>query len=203
MTLAFDFEETPVLETKRLRLRRILPSDLAAWAEIWQCASVRRYLLEFEGSPDDSAVWSIMEWAERIFNRKTGIRWAITLKPKDRMIGSCGFHLYEAHHSRLEIGYELHNAYWRRGIMTEAVAAVLRFCFDCLHVHRVEADVTEGNVASAALLRKLGFVLEGFWRERVYSRGAYHGMWQFGLLEPEYRGHAGAERSDFQRRHFE
>ena len=70
--------------------------------------------------------------------------------------------------------------------MTEAVAEVLRFCFDCLNVHRVEADVTEGNVASAALLRKLGFVLEGLWRERVYSRGAYHGMWQFGLLEQEY-----------------
>ncbi|MCY4536659.1 MAG: GNAT family protein [Chloroflexi bacterium] len=187
MTLAFDFEEAPILESERLRLRRIHPSDLAAWAEIWQCARVRQYLLEFEGAPDDSAVWSIMEWAERIFKRRTGIRWAITLKPKDRMIGSCGFHLYEAQNRRLEIGYELHSAYWRRGIMTEAVSEVLRFCFDCLSVHRVEADVTEGNAASAALLRKLGFVLEGLWRERVYSRGAYHGMWQFGLLESEYR----------------
>lgn len=184
--MSFDFNEAPVLQTERLRLRRILPSDLAAWAEIWQCASVRRYLLEFEGAPDDSAVWSIMEWAERIFKQKTGIRWAITLKPKDRMIGSCGFHLYDAHNSRLEIGYELHSAYWRRGIMTEAVAEVLRFCFDCLNAHRVEADVTEGNVASAALLRKLGFALEGTWRERVYSGGDYHGMWQFGLLEHEY-----------------
>ena len=86
--------------------------------------------------------------------------------------------------------------------MTEAVAEVLRFCFDCLNVHRVEADVTEGNVASAALLRKLGFVLEGLWRDRVYARGAYHGIWQFGLLELEYRQHMGNKCPDFSRRHF-
>ncbi len=185
--LGFNFEETPTLETERLRLRRILPSDLAAWAAIWQRDRVRQYLLEFESAPDDSAVWAIIEWAERIYKQKTGIRWAVTLKPTERMIGSCGFHLYEARNRRLEIGYELHDAYWRKGIMTEALAEVLRFCFDCLCVHRVEADVTEGNAASAALLRKLGFSLEGLWRERVYARGVYHGLWQFGLLEREYR----------------
>ena len=81
--------------------------------------------------------------------------------------------------------------------MTEALGEVLRFCFDCLMIHRVEADVTVGNAASAALLRKLGFVLEGEWRERVYSRGAYHSMWQFGLLEPEYRQHRGVDAGDF------
>lgn len=190
--LVFEFEEAPVLETERLRLRRIVASDLAAWAEIWQSAEVRRYLLEFETAPDDSQVWSIMEWTNRIWGQKSGIRWAITLKPNDRMIGSCGFHLYQAQNRRLEIGYELHHNYWRQGIMTEAVAAVLRLCFDCLRVHRVEADVAEGNAASAALLRKLGFVLEGLWRERTFARGSFHSMWQFGLLEPEYRRRAGA-----------
>ena len=191
--LPFDFEQVPVLETERLRLRRIVASDLAAWAEIWQSPRVRRYLLEFESAPDDSEVWSIIEWADRVFKQRTGIRWAITLKPNDRMIGSCGFHLYEVQNRRLEIGYELHHCCWRQGIMTEALGEVLRFCFDCLMIHRVEADVTVGNAASAALLRKLGFVLEGEWRERVYSCGAFHGMWQFGLLEPEYRQHVGAE----------
>lgn len=189
--MAFDFAEVPTLETERLRLRRIQAGDLAAWACIWQCDAVRRYLLEFETAPDDSQVWSIMEWAERIFKRKTGIRWAITQKAQHRMIGSCGFHLYDAQHRRLEIGYELHKDYWRQGLMSEALAAVLRFCFDCLQAHRVEADVTEGNVASAALLRKLGFVLEGLWRDRVYARGAFHGMWQFALLEQEYIRHLG------------
>ena len=71
--------------------------------------------------------------------------------------------------------------------MSEALGAVLRFCFDRLGAHRIEADVTEGNVASAALLKKLGFTLEGVWRERVFWRGRFQSMWQFGILAPEYR----------------
>ena len=188
---SFDFQSVPVLETERLLLRRIAASDLPAWAEIWQSPQVRQYLVEFETAPDDSAVWSIIEWADRIFQQKTGIRWAITLKPDDRLIGSCGFHLYKPEHRRLEIGYELHHGYWRKGIMTEAVAELLRFCFDCLQVRRIEADVTEGNAASAALLKKLGFVLEGVWRERVFWRGSFHDTWQFGILASEYGRLAG------------
>ena len=103
------------------------------------------------------------------------------------MIGSCGFHLYDKRDSRAEIGYELHADYWRQGIMFEATEAVLAFCFERLGVRRVEADVVEGNAASAALLKKLGFTLEGVWRERVFKRGAYHSLWQFGLLADEYR----------------
>lgn len=71
--------------------------------------------------------------------------------------------------------------------MSEAVGALVQFCFDQLAVHRIEANVTCGNEASAALLRSLGFQLEGTWRERVYWKGAFHSLWQFGLLEPEYR----------------
>ena len=183
----YNFEEVPELCTERLRLRRIVPADLPAWAEIWNSPQVMRYLIDFETVPSDSEVWSIIEWADRIFKERSGIRWSITLSPCDRMIGSCGFHLYDAHNRWLEIGYELHHDYWRRGIMSEAITALLLFCFDRLEVHRVEANVTVGNEASASLLRHLGFTLEGTWRECVYWCGRFHSFWQFGILEPEYR----------------
>ncbi len=183
----FDFAETPTLETDRLVLRRILDADRRDWLAVFRSPDALDYLIDFDQPPREEDMDEIVGWAERIFVAKTGIRWAITLKPSDQMIGSCGFHVYDTRNQKLEIGYELHSAYWRRGIMTEAVAAVLRFCFERLEAHRVEADVTEGNVASAALLKKLGFTLEGVWRERIYWRGSNQSMWQFGLLAPEYR----------------
>ena len=182
----FDFAETPTLETHRLRMRRITEDDHRDWLAVWHSPGVLDYLIDFHGQPDDAVGRDIIEWAERIFSEQSGIRWAITLKPSDRMIGSCGFHLYARSHRRAEIGYELHSDFWRQGIMTEAVSALLEFCFTELEAHRVEADVVEGNAASAALLRKLGFTLEGIWRERVYQRNAYHSLWQFGILAPEY-----------------
>jgi len=184
---AFDFADVPTLETERLCLRRISANDHLDWMAVWHSPGALDYLIDFDDAPQDDVGREIIAWADRITQEKSGIRWAITLKPADRMIGSCGFHLYERRHRRAEIGYELHSDYWRRGIMTEATAAVLCFCFDRLRLHRAEADVVEGNVASAALLRKLGFTLEGVWQDRVRNRGAFHSLWQFALLEPDYR----------------
>ena len=189
----FDFAGAPTLETDRLRLRRITRDDHDDWLAVWHSPGALDYLIEFEGAPQDDVAGEIIAWAERIARQGSGLRWAIALKPMDRMIGSCGFHLYERRHRRAEIGYELHSDYWRRGIMSEAIAEVLRFCFDRLGLHRVEADVVEGNAASAALLKKMGFKLEGVWRERARNRGAFHSLWQFGLLEPEYRARIKAD----------
>ena len=183
----FDFAETPMLETPRLLLRRITEADHDDWLAVWHSPGALDYLIDFDGKPDERVARAIIDWARRIFDEKSGIRWAITLKPLDRMIGSCGFHLLNPRDQRAEIGYELHSDYWRRGIMSEAVGAILAFCFDALSLHRVEADVVEGNAASAALLKKAGFTLEGVWRERVYKRGSYQSLWQFGILAPEYR----------------
>lgn len=182
----FQFNETPTLETERLTLRAISAADLDDWLAVWRSPGALDYLIDFEGAPQKAMGREIVEWTERIFAEGSGIRWALTLKPKDRMIGSCGFHLYDRRHQRVEIGYELHSQYWRQGLMTEAVNAVLGFCFEALAAHRVEADVVEGNAASAALLNKAGFTLEGVWRDRVYKRGAWQSLWQFGILKPEY-----------------
>ncbi len=183
----FDFSVAPALETDRLRLRRINLGDHDDWLAVWRSPGALDYLIDFDSLPTPEVTREIIDWAERIFREQSGIRWAITLKPADRMIGSCGFHLYAQRDRRAEIGYELHSDYWRQGIMTEAAEAVVGFCFERLGLHRVEADVLEGNVASAALLKKVGFMLEGNWRDRVFKRGAYHSLWQFGLLAPEYR----------------
>ena len=182
----FQFDEVPTIETERLILRRITTNDLGDWMAVWRSPGVLDYLIDFDGMPQDEMGLEIVEWAERIFVAKSGIRWALTVKPCQQLIGSCGFHLFDRRDQRVEIGYELHADYWRQGIMSEAVRAVLEFCFDTLGVHRVEADVVEGNAASAALLKKAGFTLEGIWRDRVYKRGAYQSLWQFGVLKPEF-----------------
>lgn len=184
---AFDFSTFPMLETERLMLRRIVPDDVEAWLDVWHNADVMRYMIDFEADPTTTEdVIPIIEWADTIFNKQTGIRWAMTLKPADMMIGSVGFHLYAKIHRCAEIGYELHPDYWRKGLMFEATQGVLDFCFNQLNLHRAEANVTVGNIASAELLKKLGFTQEGTWRDKVYNQGQFKSLWQFSLLENEY-----------------
>lgn len=185
--MIYDFETFPILETERLILRRLISDDVPDWLAILENEDVKRCLVDFPVNPSPADIQEIVDWADMIFEHKTGIRWAITRKPDDTMIGTCGFHVYNSDNHYAEIGYELNRDYWRQGIMREAVTAVLDFCFDNLDLHRVEADVTEGNEASAGLLKNLGFVQEGIWRERVFAQGQYYSLWQFGLLRDEYK----------------
>jgi len=185
--MAFDFTDFPVLQTERLTLRRIVPTDLQDWLAVWTNEDVLRYLIDFDTVPDETEVTEIIQWADDIYAHKTGIRWAITRTGDDTMIGSVGFHLYNSKNRWAEIGYELHRDHWRQGITSEAVSAVLGFCFDSLNCHRVEANVTVGNDESAGLLKKVGFTLEGTWRDKVYWQGNFHSLWQFSLLEGDLR----------------
>lgn len=187
----FDFQSFPILETARLRLRQIVPEDAAAWLAVNNHPEVIRYLIDFEhGTTNLAEMREIIQWTLDIFSQRSGIRWGITLKADSTLIGSCGFHLYSRHHRCAEIGYELHHAFWRRGLMREAVTAMLNFGFARLNLHRVEATVTVGNQASAGLLHALGFTQEGTWRDKYFSRGQFYDVWQFGLLEGEFRNMA-------------
>jgi ribosomal-protein-alanine N-acetyltransferase len=177
----------PKLETERLHLRQITPADVDDWFAALAQPDVHRYLVDMTLPVNHAHVLEIIGWTGKAFNEGSGARWAVTLKPSPVLIGTCGFHLYDLVHRRAEVGYDLSAAYWRQGIMSEALRAVMGYCFETLNVHRLEADVTAGNDASAGLLRKLGFRQEGTWRDQTYGRGRFHDMWQFGLLATDPR----------------
>lgn len=102
------------------------------------------------------------------------MRWAIVLREQEnRVIGSCGYYnLNEANRS-VEIGYDLHPAHWRQGIMTEALRAAINYGFSNkfpFWLNRIEALTYVEHEASAGLLRKLGFQEEGIRREYGHFR---------------------------------
>jgi [ribosomal protein S5]-alanine N-acetyltransferase len=76
------------------------------------------------------------------------------------------------------IGYWIGAPFARKGYMTEAVRALIPFCFRSLRLHRVEAACIPANSASIRLLEKTGFTREG------YARGylCIDGAWQDHLL---------------------
>jgi ribosomal-protein-alanine N-acetyltransferase len=60
------------------------------------------------------------------------------------------------------LGYYGMAAHARRGLMTEAMRLTIGHAFDALGLHRLEANIQPGNLASIALARRTGFKLEGF-----------------------------------------
>jgi RimJ/RimL family protein N-acetyltransferase len=86
----------------------------------------------------------------------------------DEAIGGIGMDLKtDVSRRSAEIGLWLGEAYWGRGIGTEAVRAMTDFAFSTFDVCRVYAEVFEWNPASIRMLEKAGYAFEGRLRKSV------------------------------------
>jgi [ribosomal protein S5]-alanine N-acetyltransferase len=184
MSIDNVYEDFPRLETKRLVLEEIIPGDAEAILRILGDEAVMRYY--------DVPAFTRIEEAHQIiarvrsrFEHGEGIRWGISIKGEDVVIGTCGY-TWHMRHLFGEIGYDLARAYWRQGIMKEALEALLHFGFEQRQLHRVEAKVRLGNQASMGALQKLGFQEEGILRERIYVNDQFYDVKMYSLLRREY-----------------
>ena len=77
------------------------------------------------------------------------------------------------------MGYHVGAQYADKGYMTEALRLMLRYAFKYLKLHRLEANIQPANVASLALVRRAGFVREGFSRRylKICGRWRDHERW--------------------------
>jgi [ribosomal protein S5]-alanine N-acetyltransferase len=77
------------------------------------------------------------------------------------------------------LGYYVGERYAGQGYMTEALRLMLRYAFLELKLHRVEANIQPGNVASIALVRRAGFLREGYSRRylKICGRWRDHERW--------------------------
>lgn len=109
-------------------------------------------------------------------------------KNTNQIIGGCGFHTWYIEHQRAEIGYDLRNdAYKRKGLMTQAMKAVLDYGFNNMELNRVEACIGPRNEASIALVKKFGFVQEGLLREHYKKAEVIEDSLIFSLLRSEFQ----------------
>jgi ribosomal-protein-alanine N-acetyltransferase len=108
-------------------------------------------------------------------------------KTNNKTIGWCGYHTWYTDHNRAELGYGLYNdSYKRKGLMTEALQAVLDYGYTEMQLHRVEALTASYNTASNKVLEHFGLTFEGTLREHYYVDGIAEDSLIFSLLKHEY-----------------
>lgn len=150
----------PELTTKRLKLRRVGPDDL----DVLHACFADAQAMAYWGWPVSRSIGD-SERLLAVFARTTSpydhFAWAIADKKTGRCLGVVNYHHREQRHRRVEIGYIVAPAHQRKGIATEAVAAMLDYCATVLKVHRFNAMIAPANAASLRLVERLGFTCEG------------------------------------------
>ena len=181
------FADLPELETERLLLRKMRLDDAQAMYGYASDPEVTRYVLfETHRSVEDSEAF--LRFAVEGYERGDFGGWGVILKDSGEFVGTCGVDVnYAPEHTRAELGYVLSRDHWGRGLMPEAVRAVIRFGFGCIELNRIQARCIAENTASARVMEKAGMTYEGTLRQSEFIKGAYRYMKIYSILRHEFR----------------
>lgn len=179
------FKEYPVLTTDRLCLRKIVNTDVKNMLTYLSDPLVMQYYGLEPFQTEDEARDEI-NWYDKILKEETGIRWGITQKSDDKIIGSCGFLNWDHQHSRIDIGYELAREFWGMGFASEVLEAVLTFGFEQMKLERIQALIEPANIASIKLVERHGFLREGLLRHYEFGNGKFDDLYMYSILKEEF-----------------
>lgn len=175
------------LETDRLIIRPIKESDLDAVFEYASNPNVAEYVT-FNPHETIKDTERFFEYAKKNYLEGMFEPMGITLKDAhdDRVVGTIGLFSRGRKSFTAEFGYALHHKLWGRGIMTEALLAMIEFAFSNLPYHRLQAHCMEGNPASGRVMEKAGMTYEGTFRDLMYVKEKFRTLRCYAILKNEW-----------------
>jgi [ribosomal protein S5]-alanine N-acetyltransferase len=175
----------PSLETERLLLHPLTREYTDFIFRQFSDPAVTQFLLDEPPVVDFSQAEEIVQFYSDPAG-KSHNRWVMIQKTDNQPIGTCGFHKWDKHNCRAEIGYDLSPVYWGQAYMTEALIAVISYGFERMKLNRIEALVYVENTRSIHLLHKLGFEKEGTLRDYFFLNEKFYDHHFFSLLRKEW-----------------
>lgn len=160
---------------RRILLRRPMKSDLSEFTALNR-ASVRlhRGLVSPPTSPEEFAAFLTR------CRSADAVSFLICRVADGAIVGAVSLsQIFRGGFQNAYLGYYVGSSYARHGYMTEAFQLVLRYAFEQLKLHRLEANIQPANVASIAVVKRAGFSCEGFSPRylKVCGRWRDHERW--------------------------
>ena len=171
--------------TPRLILRKMEVSDAKDMFSYAKDEQLTKYLLWAPHESEDYTR-SYLKYVQKLYKNGTFFDWAVVLRRTGKMIGTCGFAEFDPVNHSAQIGYVIHPEFQNCGYATEAAHAVIRYAFEKLLLHRVEARFMKGNEASCRVMQKLGMRYEGAFSDLMLVKGEYRTVYVYALLHSEY-----------------
>jgi RimJ/RimL family protein N-acetyltransferase len=182
------------IETPRLLLRPLQEGDADALFAIFSDPAVMRYWSSPPWTDRSQALRLLANEREALAGRRDLRLGLVPRHGGGRVAGTLSLYQIDAGCRHADIGYALAPAEQGRGLMNEALAAVIALAFDHrpgapfddLLLNRLEADIDPRNVPSCRAMERLGFLREGLLRERWIVAGEVSDSAMYGLLRRDW-----------------
>lgn len=179
------FARLPEIGTDRLLLRKVTMRDAMDIHRYARDKEVARHVLwEVHASLMETRGY-VRYLLYQYRNGDPG-SWGIVLRETGKVVGTIGYMSYSADNATVEVGYSLAREQWGKGLMTEALTAVIDETFRTLTLHRIEAMHFTDNPASGRVMEKCGMTHEGHLRERICCKGVFRDVEMWGILRKDW-----------------
>ena len=176
----------PVLCGKNVVLRELQMSDASSLFAMLTTEEVSRFI-----SPPPTSVEGFerfIAWTLRQRSAGTYACFAVTLQGYDTAIGIFQVRETEPGFGTAEWGFAIGSAFWGTGLFQDGAELVVKFAFETLGVHRLEARAAVKNGRGNAALQKLGAVQECVLRKSFHKNGEYLDQILYAMLDTDWRG---------------
>jgi len=187
------FKNLPVLETKRLRLRKLSMRDAGDVFEYASVPEVAEHVTwEYHRNISDSMHY--LRFITEQYRDGIPSPWGIVHKELGKLIGTIGYHVWSLANRFGEVGYALSKDFWNKGYTTEAFSEVIRYGFERMKLERIEATCKLPNTASEKVMQKCGMHFEGILKKKLFAKGEFHDLKIYSLLREDWESNLDKEQ---------
>ncbi|HEX6643101.1 MAG TPA: GNAT family N-acetyltransferase [Gemmatimonadales bacterium] len=176
---------TDTLRTERLLLRPFAPDDADAVTALVSAREIAATTVSIPHPYDRSMAEAWIAGHPAARARGELHTFAVTIATDGELVGAVGLAVNQGN-LRAELGYWTGVPWWGRGYGTEAAAAILRFGFETLGLHRIFAHHMTRNPASGRIMQKIGMRHEGTLRGHVLKWGVHEDLELYGIVREDF-----------------
>lgn len=178
---------TKIIETERLVLRKFKLSDGEAMYKNWaNDPEVTKFLTWPPHNSVEVTKDILKSWCDSYKNKKY-YQWAIVLKDNgEEPIGSIGAVSQDENIDMIHIGYCMGKKWWKKGIMSEALSAVIDYFINDIAANRIESRHDPRNPNSEKVMMKCGLKYEGTMKKADRNNQGICDCSVYGLIAENY-----------------
>jgi ribosomal-protein-alanine N-acetyltransferase len=171
------------LKTERLILRPISENDIENIHKLHCLDETDRFNTSGIPSNINETKNIVEKWIfENNLENNKSFTFAVELNEEKEFIGLIGINLGKEKYRNAEVWFKYDYNYWNRGFATESLKKIIKFGFQTLKLHRIEAGCAIENIGSISVLEKVGMLREAHTRKLLPLRTGWSDNYGYAIL---------------------
>lgn len=175
--------EKPILQTERLIIRPVSEQDINDVHPLQSLPEITRFNTADIPKNIQETEAVLSGW----FADPKNLVFAIETADTNQFIGLIGIKLGREKYRNAEIWFKIYSEFWNKGFTTEAVKRIIRFGFEDLQLHRIEAGCAVENTGSIRVLEKVGMLREAHTRKALPLQTGWSDGYDYAILDTDYQ----------------